>query len=187
MKPGTVSVSTVLCEKTMASKVSMPRSTPARTSFVPVDYDQRMAFVRFTVSAPKISAAQFSGSIGAFANAASDAVRGVAAQLPVPDGTVLQELAIFDDLDTQEFDHVAPVRVIKDGAAAGNVTVTGINPDTDELESVWKVHNIATDAGPPTITDLTAQFTITAANTINNTAGTTSAGDCLLVTYIRHS
>lgn len=61
------------------------------------------------------------------------------------------------------------------GAAAGNVTVTGI-ATSDRLVSV-----INTTDG----TDVSAEFTITAANTINNTGGTTSASKKLLVTYIK--
>lgn len=58
------------------------------------------------------------------------------------------------------------------GAAAGNVTVSGIKT-TDKLVSVLDI------AG----TDLTSEFDITAVDTINNTGGTSSAGSFLLVTY----
>lgn len=61
------------------------------------------------------------------------------------------------------------------GAAAGDVTVTGIKT-TDKLKAVI-------DLTAPA--DLTSEFTISAANTINNTGGTSSAGSGpLLVTYI---
>lgn len=66
------------------------------------------------------------------------------------------------------------------GAAAGDRTVTGIALN-DKLISVLKID--ATDASE-TFSDLTSEFTITAANTINNTGGTTSANSGLIVTYL---
>ena len=63
------------------------------------------------------------------------------------------------------------------GGAAGNITVTGI-ATTDHLVSV--VH---LDLGANAETDLTSEFTISAANTINNAGGTSSANDTLLITY----
>jgi len=65
------------------------------------------------------------------------------------------------------------------GAAAGNVTVTGIKT-TDYLISVLFVD--FTDASE-TGSDLTSEFSITAANTINNTGGTASTGGFLIVAY----
>lgn len=62
------------------------------------------------------------------------------------------------------------------GAAAGNVTVTGIATN-DRLISVIK-HD-----GTGVVSDLTSEFAISAANTINNAAGTSSAGGHLVVTY----
>lgn len=65
------------------------------------------------------------------------------------------------------------------GAAAGNVTVTGI-ATADALIGVLHLP----DAGAiDTMADLTAQFTITAANTINNTGGTASTDGKLLIFY----
>ena len=58
------------------------------------------------------------------------------------------------------------------GAAAGDVTVTGI-ATTDKIVSVIDI------AGA----DLTAEFTVTATDTINNTGGTSSAASVLLVSY----
>ena len=52
------------------------------------------------------------------------------------------------------------------GGAAGAHTVTGIKPGM-ELVSVW-------DNNAGTIVDLTAEFTITADDTIDNTGGTVS-------------
>lgn len=62
------------------------------------------------------------------------------------------------------------------GAAAGNVTITGIDPN-DRLILVAK------HSGVGVVTDLTSEFTISAANTINNTGGTSSAGGYLEVLY----
>lgn len=66
------------------------------------------------------------------------------------------------------------------GGAAGNFTVTGIKT-RDTLVSVLFVD--ATDASEA-VANRTAEFTITAANTINNTGGTTAAGGFLIVTYL---
>ena len=67
------------------------------------------------------------------------------------------------------------VQTVAAGAAAGNVTVTGIKPQ-DYLLSVINL----TDGE-----DITDEFTITAVNTINNTGGGTTATDTLLVLYAR--
>jgi len=67
------------------------------------------------------------------------------------------------------------------GGAAGDHTVTGI-ATTDKLLSV--IHLDMTDASE-TGADLTAEFSISAANTINNAGGTNTTGGFLLVTYRR--
>lgn len=69
------------------------------------------------------------------------------------------------------------------GAVAGNVTVTGIAVN-DVLKSV--VGFTLGEAAPNTIAvlDLTSEFSITAADTINNTGGTSSATGILFVTYL---
>lgn len=59
------------------------------------------------------------------------------------------------------------------GAAAGDITVTGIKAD-DVLKSVLNL----TDG-----TNVTAEFTITADDTINNTGETATTGDVLLVVW----
>lgn len=59
------------------------------------------------------------------------------------------------------------------GGAAGDITVTGIAVG-DQLISVVNL----TDG-----TDVTSEFSITAADTINNTGGTATTGDVLLVLY----
>jgi hypothetical protein len=61
------------------------------------------------------------------------------------------------------------------GAAAGDITVTGILAD-DVLKSVINL----TDG-----TDVTSEFTVTADDTINNTGGTATTGDTLLVVWER--
>ena len=66
---------------------------------------------------------------------------------------------------------------VADGAAAGNVTVTGI-ATTDTLLFVGV---FTTKASIATFADLTAEFTITATNTINNAAGTSTANNQLIV------
>lgn len=62
------------------------------------------------------------------------------------------------------------------GGAAGNITVTGVSTD-DRLVSVIQ------QDGAKALIDLTGEFTITAANTINNTGGTNTTGHVLVVTY----
>ena len=66
------------------------------------------------------------------------------------------------------------------GGAAGNFTVTGIQT-ADELLLVLHVAGAGSDVTD--IKDLTSEFSITAANTINNTGGTASTGGKLLVLY----
>lgn len=63
------------------------------------------------------------------------------------------------------------------GGAAGNLTLTGIST-ADVLKSV-----IQFDASVPSLIDRTAEFSITAADTINNTGGTNTTGDFLQVIY----
>jgi hypothetical protein len=69
----------------------------------------------------------------------------------------------------------SPVAKIGTGAAAGNVTVTGIRT-TDTLQSVILLCDSATVA-----LDLTSEFAVCAADTIGNAAGTTTAGGKVLV------
>lgn len=70
---------------------------------------------------------------------------------------------------------------VADGAAAGAVTVTGV-ATTDTLVFVGV---FTTKASIATFADLTAEFTITGANTIDNTAGTSTANNQLLVVVDR--
>lgn len=67
------------------------------------------------------------------------------------------------------------------GAAAGNFTVTGI-ATADELVTVLYFAGAGTDV--TNVADLTSEFTVTAANTINNTGGTATTGGKLVVLYL---
>lgn len=66
------------------------------------------------------------------------------------------------------------------GGAAGDHTVTGIAVG-DELVSVLE---FATAAAIATLTDRTSEFSITAADTVNNAGGTSTASDSLLVIWV---
>ena len=74
---------------------------------------------------------------------------------------------------------LAQVMIPAVGAAAGNVTATGVAL-TDKLIAVHTVE-FDTDGDISAVADLTAEFSITAANTINNTGGTTTADKLVLV------
>lgn len=67
------------------------------------------------------------------------------------------------------------------GGAAGNLTVTGISA-ADELLAVIVLDRDATAANI-NLLQLTSEFTITAADTINNTGGTATTGNALLVIW----
>jgi hypothetical protein len=70
------------------------------------------------------------------------------------------------------------------GGVAGNFTITGIRTQ-DLLLSVLAFSFPASVGAVIGVNgDLTAEFTITAANTINNTGGTSSANGMLLVIYL---
>lgn len=66
------------------------------------------------------------------------------------------------------------------GGAVGNFNVTGIGPG-DELVFVGRYSTAAEIA---TLTDVTSQFSITGANTINNAGGTVTTGDLLQVIWL---
>ena len=69
-------------------------------------------------------------------------------------------------------------QTIISGLADGDHTVTGI-ATTDTLVSVLHI-----DMGGNAETDLTAEFSISGADTINNGGGTSTAADTLIVTYM---
>lgn len=78
---------------------------------------------------------------------------------------------------THESGFVPAIRTrVVAGAVAGNITVTGIAVG-DHLQAV---QNVAA-AGA----NLADEFTITAANTINNTGGTNTTGMVLLVIWYK--
>lgn len=66
------------------------------------------------------------------------------------------------------------------GGAAGNLTLTGIAVG-DEIAFVGV---FTTAASIATLADLTAEFSVTAPNTINNTGGTSTASNQLMVVWI---
>lgn len=66
------------------------------------------------------------------------------------------------------------------GGSAGNFTVTGI-ATADALIGVLFFAGAGTDV--TNVSDLTAEFSITAANTINNAGGTATTGGKLVVLY----
>lgn len=66
------------------------------------------------------------------------------------------------------------------GGAAGNHTVTGIATG-DEIAFVG---HLSTAAAIATLADITSEFTVTAADTINNAAGTDTTSDQLMVIWI---
>ena len=69
------------------------------------------------------------------------------------------------------------------GAAAGAVTCAGVHAS----DKLLLVQAVAFDAEGDivSVADLTSEFTVTAANTINNTGGTSTAGSLVTVTVAR--
>lgn len=67
------------------------------------------------------------------------------------------------------------------GGSAGNLTVTGIKT-RDKLVSVLRAD--ITTGNVTDVTNITSEFSITAADTINNTGGTDTTGDKLIVSYL---
>ena len=67
------------------------------------------------------------------------------------------------------------------GGAAGNITATGILSTSTLLEVI---QFIGSGTAVTTVADLTSQFTVTGANTINNTGGTDTTGSVLLVRWV---
>lgn len=74
-----------------------------------------------------------------------------------------------------------PIKVtVVDGGAAGDHTVTGIAVE-DQLIAILHIEGSGTALTGAA--DLTDEFTISAADTINNDAGTSSADGVLVVVY----
>jgi hypothetical protein len=76
--------------------------------------------------------------------------------------------------------------MVIDGGAAGDHTVTGIAVG-DALRAVLKLDFTLTEGVPNTrtwaVSDLTSEFSIAGANTINNTGGSVTTGGVLVVVY----
>lgn len=68
------------------------------------------------------------------------------------------------------------------GGAAGNFTVTGIKP-RDQLVSVV-AFQVGAAVGVDGVEDLTSEFAVTAADTINNAAGTATTNGFVVVTWL---
>lgn len=68
------------------------------------------------------------------------------------------------------------------GAAAGNFTVAGVKL-RDQLVSVL-AFQVSGAVGVDSVVDLTSEFTIGAANTINNTGGTATTNGFVVVTWL---
>lgn len=72
-------------------------------------------------------------------------------------------------------------QVVISGGAAGDLAVTGIDPH-DSLVAVQRF--VGAGVAVTDVADLTSEFTITAVDTINNTGGTNTTGDKLVVWWI---
>lgn len=142
------------------------------------DYAEVMK-VRIDVDAPAYKAAAFTATAD-FLGIALDTTRQVRAALPVGDGVVLSQVLIGDDIET---DTVTPATVCLAGGAAGALVATGILA-TSQLVSVWAATNIASDAGPPILEDLTDEFTVTDDDEIDNTGGTNTTGTVVIVSWV---
>ena len=68
------------------------------------------------------------------------------------------------------------------GGTAGDLTLTGITTD-DKLVKVYAV-TYDTDGDAAAVADRTSEFSITAADTINNTGGTSTADAMVFVTWV---
>lgn len=92
---------------------------------------------------------------------------------PTTNGKTVRPTNVYDKLQVFESGGGSVAR-IGTGAAAGNVTVTGVAA-TDTIESVILLCDSATVA-----LDLTSEFAVCATNTIGNAAGTSTAGGKVL-------
>lgn len=138
--------------------------------------------VRATVDVPKYNAAAF-GAVGDLIGPAEDFRRQVQAALPAGDGTTLDSVEVADTLGALTEDTITPGTDSVAGGAAGAHVATGINADSI-LVAVWQVTNVATDAGPPTVADLTDEFTVSDDDEVDNTAGTDTTGSILIVSWV---
>jgi hypothetical protein len=79
------------------------------------------------------------------------------------------------------FDFTALKKAVLAGGAVGDFTVTGIDPD-DQLVAV--LHFQGDGSSITGLEDLTDEFSITDADTINNADGTATTNGTLLVLYV---
>lgn len=82
-------------------------------------------------------------------------------------------------LNTTHFKGLPIGAALVDGAAAGDVTVTGI----EAQDKLLAVYSLASAADVLSTADLTDEFSISADDTINNTGGTSSANGALIVVW----
>lgn len=109
----------------------------------------------------------------------AQAMMVIKADVHVPHGS--SEATIQDDKVLRRHIGQQLVRVaVVAGGAAGDLTVTGIAVG-DTLISVLRFVGGGTDVTD--VTDLTGEFTISAADTINNAGGTATTGSKLVVIY----
>jgi hypothetical protein len=135
--------------------------------------------VRATLDAPLLQAAHYNAS--AFLSAAEEFARLARKQIPaIPENVVLESVEVGSDLTA---DTVTPGTDDVAGGAAGAHVATGILA-TSQLVTVWQVTNIATDAGPPDVADITEEFTVTDDDEIDNTGGTDTTGSVLIVSWV---
>jgi len=80
----------------------------------------------------------------------------------------------------RDLNRTISVAVIPGGAAGAHVIDGDLDASGDTLLSVRHISSDLT-----TNADLTAEFSITGLNTIDNSAGTDTSGDFLVVTYAK--
>jgi hypothetical protein len=109
-------------------------------------------------------------------------IAGLGSVLGLAGGARSQRLSKFSagDLAFTWADAYQKTAVV-DGAAAGDVTVAAIGGTDDHLDAV--IFYALTDGAVSGVSDLTAEFTITDAATINNADGTDTTGGRLEVRW----
>lgn len=141
-----------------------------------------MTKVRVTVNVPEYGAAAVTA--GDFITEAEE-LRASIVRRALPEGRTasVELIEVGDTVTSLDSNDITAHRFTATGAAAGDVTVTGITTSSI-LVAVVGALNVATDAGPPTVTDYTSEFTITAAGKINNVGGTSTSGQKLSVVWL---
>ena len=150
-----------------------------------------MAQVSFVVNIPNYKTA----NLGDFLKEGRELVKLIGKHLPAPGQITLDQIVVSDSsLVPLPFATLSAVptspkgtrsgaaatTAVVVGGAAGNITVTGIKT-TDRLKSVIGIK----DSDQTSVDFMTGAnpFTVSAADTINNTSGTASTGYHLTVTY----